>query len=236
MKAEDWRLRIVQDRQVFLKAAKEEVPEFLDGLRKSISPELYFYLADVTDRQMRAWRKDPVFDPIRQPFETWIQRFNVKGSWLQVAALKTLRYWALGVRYGRALAEFAPGCAAEWCDGLVTFETDLAFESKRVALARLKQQIAEAERGLPESRHRVLSSEHARWLVLHLFLGLLPAEIQRRSGRKGDDASTILKGIKGAAKRLGIPLGALARGRPVGSRDRRPRLMLGEKGSVSGRL
>jgi hypothetical protein len=149
----------------------------------------------------------------------WAKRFNADVVWLTDQALRTLRGWYVAPDWRAALewnslssftGSRSTGERFEFqCEG---WETELLtwsrysesvrerFETQLTAYEKQTRKLAESC-GLIRAR-RKFSPDNLDWFVLYQFAGLSSGEIADKWAAKGKavDESTVLKGIKVAAK------------------------------------
>jgi hypothetical protein len=158
-------------------------------------------------------------DNLTLALSKWATGFNVEDEWLIDEALRTLRGWHVAPEWKTSLrwnTQFArsstcpPGARFEF--HFNGWETELlswpayrdslrrSFDSKIAEYEEKTRELAESN-GLIRAR-RKYSQENFEWFVLYQFAGRSSTQIAR--GRHGEDAdSTIVKGIKAAAKLIG---------------------------------
>lgn len=149
----------------------------------------------------------------------WAVHFNAEAEWLVVGALRTLRGWYVAQDWRESLTwdphhgrkeppamggpfEF---CYKGWEVQLLTWSAysqslRQSFEKKLLEYEKKAREIAESL-GLVRAR-RKYSPDNLEWFVLYQFAGMSSKTIADRHTREGKvvDESTVLKGIKAAAK------------------------------------
>jgi hypothetical protein len=216
-----------QARLQLIEAVKRVYPRFLEKLSTDVFP-FYRQLADRKyDFDRLLWRDSPYKrlpedGGLKSALSRWAAEFNAETDWLLAEALRTLRGWYVAADWRKSLKwntfhgrsdRFVVGDPFEFrCAGwemqLLTwshysesvrgqFETALAEYEKRV------RELA-ASRGLVRAQ-RKYSPENLEWFVLYQFAGMSSTAIVNRLAQKdvGQDESTVLKGIKAAAKLVG---------------------------------
>jgi hypothetical protein len=149
----------------------------------------------------------------------WATEFNVDDQWLVDEALRTLQGWYVAPDWRKSLrwntqhARSGVGATGDTFEFRFSgWETELlAWPTFKDSLHRsLEDQLTEYEkktRALAVSKGLVLarrkySPENLEWFVLYQFAGRSSTQIAR--GRHGEDAdSTVVKGIRAAAKLIG---------------------------------
>jgi hypothetical protein len=207
------------DQRIFLTAISKSCPEFWAQLRSSVLPK---FPSNITARSLQKGLKDPAFSGMRPCYEVWSKKYGVTDCiWLQRVALRTLRMW----KQFPHLNSFEMGAVGEFSpDFVVRF--DPLLETEERFMRRTQIAFRSAVRGISASgRDKAplpLNSDHAEWLVLHQFCGLSPSQIAQKKGIEQPnndlDFSWISKGIRQAAKRLGVSLRKLPPGRKPSQR------------------
>jgi hypothetical protein len=208
--------------------AKRVFPNFLNKLSADVFP-LYCELANEGfnfDRILWVRMGLSPYDllssgNLKSALSKWATEFNAEAGWLLDGALRTLRFWHVAPEKRRLLAWYAMhphlGTASTGepfkfdCEGWETELLSWPIYRKSVR-DRFEQKLLEYEhetRALAEScglarAQRKYSPENLDWFVLYQFAGLSSTEIANRSERFNSvDQSTVLKGIKTAAKLIG---------------------------------
>ncbi len=152
----------------------------------------------------------------------WATDFNAATDWLMVRALRTLRSWHIApasrqqLRWETGHSLDGPPAIGKpfefsfsgWETRLVTWAhyCEVArrrFEEKLSEYERETRELVESE-GLIRAR-RTYSRVNLEWFVLYQFAGESSKRIAERAAKNGKavDDSTVLKGIKAAAKLIG---------------------------------
>jgi len=152
----------------------------------------------------------------------WAAEFNAEAEWLMVGALRTLHGWYIAPDWRSSLAWDhhhgrkdvpAVGTAFEfryqgWEVQLLTWPAYCkslrqSLENKLLEYEKQTRELAESM-GLVRAR-RTYSPDNLEWFVLYQFAGMTSSAIVGRYVREGKalEESTVLKGIKAAAKLIG---------------------------------
>jgi hypothetical protein len=167
---------------------------------------------------------------LKNALREWAAEFNCDCGWFLDDTLRTLRGWyvapdwlsSLRWHVGRGIQTVASGKPIQFdCEG---WEMQaLTWENyRRSARERFEKKLAEYEaaaRDLAESKGlvrapRQYSSKNLEWFVLYQFAGHSSTQIANRDSDGGDE-STVLKGVKAAAKHVGWTSLRPARQRPI---------------------
>ena len=159
---------------------------------------------------------------LKSALSKWAAHFNAQAEWLMVGALRTLRGWYVAPEWRESLkwdphhphrGHPAVGKAFEFCyqgwevQALTwqSYSKSLrqSFEKKLLECEKQTRELAES-RGLVRAR-RKYSPDNLEWFVLYQFAGMASKTIADRYVVEGKalDESTVLKGIKAAAKLTG---------------------------------
>lgn len=159
---------------------------------------------------------------LRDSLKAWGIAFNADVSWFLDDALRTLRGWYVAPDWrdslrwnpiGSVTAMLAMGerfhfefhgwemQLLTWAKYRETLQT--AFERELAEYEGASRKLAES-RGLVRAPHKY-SPSNFDWFVLYQFAGLSSPQIVRRIAREDPniDESTVLKGVKTAAKLIG---------------------------------
>lgn len=226
-------VQVWQARLQVIAAAKRVLPIFLEKLSTDVFP-LYCNLAKEgklakgpNDFDKALWGKSPYAaltdeGGLKIAFTKWAAQFNAEADWLMVGALHTLQGWYVALDWRSSLAwdhhhgrKDAPTVGKPF---------ELSYPGWEVQLltwpAYSRSLLAES-RGLVRAR-RKYSPDNFEWFVLYQFAGMTSKTIADRYVRDGNvlDESTVLKGIKAAAKliawnHLGQPRQSRARNRKI---------------------
>jgi hypothetical protein len=160
-------------------------------------------------------------DNLTSALSKWASEFNVEDGWLMDDVLRTFRGWHVAPQRRESLWWNTYHVHSNTCPigDKVGFhfngwDTELfawsayreslrrSFENKLAEYEKRTRELAES-RGLVRAR-RKYSPENLEWFVLYQFAGQSSTAIARRlSGSRDDADSTVLKGIKAAAKLIG---------------------------------
>ena len=174
------------------------------------------------------WSENPALTPmdvlaeeggLKSALTRWATQFNAEVEWVMLGALRTLRDWYVvpdwreslkwNTFHGRSQT-VAIGKDFEfryqgWEMRLLTWSdysesVQRLFEAKLLEYERATRELAESL-GMVRAR-RKYSPDNFDWFVLYQFAGRSSTEIAERWARnlKAVDESTVLKGIKAAAK------------------------------------
>jgi hypothetical protein len=208
-----------------LETIRRLYPDLLKALSAEVLP-IYSHLAQTTPYsdcllEVGCPARTTEEIELKSVFSKWADKFNINSDWLKDEALRALGCWHEHPESLAALkwcphpvfmrmvvtAEPFEFHAAAWELELQSwpayresvrseFETKLA-EYRKIAHDRAKL------RGLVETPHKY-SPENLEWFVWYQLAGLSSTEIAKRSKHKDSvDESTVLKGIKAAAKLVG---------------------------------
>jgi hypothetical protein len=235
-----WRARL----QV-IEAVKRVYPIFLEKLSADVFPFYYQLAKEGKlakgriDFDKALWGSSPYEaltedGDLKSALSKWAAHFNAGAEWLMVGALRTLRGWyvapdwrdslAWDCHHGRkerpTIGKTFEFCYQGWEAQLLTWPAysqslRQSFETKLLEYENQTRELAES-RGLVRAR-RNYSPDNFEWFVLYQFAGMTSKTIADRCVEKGKalDESTVLKGIKAAAKLISWdPLGQPRRNRP----------------------
>ena len=201
-------------------------PKFLEKLSSEVLP-LYRRLAQ-DGYNFRLWGTKSGYNALPQGsglksgLAKWASEFNAEVCWLIDEALRTLRLWSLNSEEHKSRRwntihghTFIVGMGHTFtftCEGWET--TLLTWPRYRNSVRRrFEQELSNYEnqtRELAKSlglirAQRKYSPKDLEWFVLYQFAGMSSKEISDRYAQQGNDAddSTVLKGIKAAAKLIG---------------------------------
>lgn len=158
---------------------------------------------------------------LRDALRAWATTFNADALWFLDETLRTLRGWYVDPGWRAALkwnpisgvsSTIAIGEPFHFeCEGwemqLITWPAysksiGERFERKLAEYEAASRKLAES-RGLIRVPHKY-STKNIDWFVLYQFAGLPSTEVARRDpSARSTDESTVLKGVKAAAKLLG---------------------------------
>ena len=223
-----WRARL----QV-IEAAKRVFPTFLEKLSADVFSLYCQLAKEGklakgrNDFHKALWGKSP-YDALtdegglKVALAKWAADFNAEAEWLMVGALRTLHGWYVAPDWRSSLAwdhhhgrkdVSAVGKAFEfryqgWEVRLLTWQAysqslRQSLEKKLLAYEKQTRELAESM-GLVRAR-RTYSPANLEWFVLYQFAGMTSSSIVNRYVGEGKalDESTVLKGIKVAAKLIG---------------------------------
>jgi hypothetical protein len=202
------------------------VPSFLRELSTRVFP-LYEELAESGydfDRIVwgpSAYELLPQDKGLKHALADWAAGFNAQAEWLMVGALRTMRDWRMN-REGRERLKWNTFTAHSGFVAQISEEFRFRYPAwdvqwvqwplYRVALLKkFKQALTKYERKTRESAEahglrrarREYSPVNIEWFALYQFAGKSSKQIaDAHSGEEGTDESTVLKGIKSAAKLL----------------------------------
>ena len=219
-------IQVWQARLELIAASRRVFPTFLEALSAEVFP-FYSKLAQTGYKFDRI-----LWSPTGSPYESltedgglkralsdWAAKLNADCRWLLDEALRTLRDWSVAPEW-RAAGQWhqshgvsssgATGEAFEFrCEGWDTERH--AWSSYRDSVCkRFEKKLSEYQaetRKLAESRglvrtQRKYSTDNFDWFVLYQFAGWSSTKIAKR-GYGEDPDSTVLKGIKTAARLIG---------------------------------
>jgi hypothetical protein len=159
---------------------------------------------------------------LKAALRKWATHFNVEAKWLMDGALRTLRSWYVAPEWRKSVewdsvhGRKEPAVIGEtfefsyqgWEVQLLTWPAysqslRQSFERKLLEYEKETRELA-GSRGLVRAR-RKYSPENLEWFVLYQFAGMTSKKIADRYAMRGRyvDESTVLKGIKAAAKLIG---------------------------------
>jgi hypothetical protein len=226
-------VQVWQARLRVIEAAKRVYPIFLKKLSADVFPLYYQLAKEGklakgrNDFDKALWGKSP-YDALtddgglKSALSKWAAHFNAEAEWLMVGALRTLRGWYVAPDWRESLAwdphhgrreRPAVGNAFEFCyQGwevqLLTWQAyskslRQSLEKKLLECEKQTRELAESM-GLVRAR-RKYSPDNLEWFVLYQFAGMTSKTIADRYVVEGKalDESTVLKGIKAAAKLIG---------------------------------
>jgi hypothetical protein len=164
----------------------------------------------------------PQGSDLKSGLTRWATEFNVNVGWLMDDALRTLRLWSLNSEEHESLAwnthrphrvlvvmgdQFTLTCEG-WETTLLEWSAYCKsvrrrFEQKLLNYENETRELAKSQGLLPAQRK--YSPKNLEWFVLYQFAGMSSKEISDRYALRGNevDDSTVLKGIKAAAKLIG---------------------------------
>jgi hypothetical protein len=219
---------VYRTRLQLIEVTREVLPEFLEELSSRVFP-LYKELAKSGYNFKEVlWREDRGIDSaydlltedagLKRALSEWASTFHASRAWVLNGALRTLNDWCLNPDSRKALKWNSFGtlqapkiesasdefefCYEAW-DFLTVLWSDYSralredFERALLEYERRTRTVAEFQGLMPVPRK--YSCNNLKWFVLHQFAGLSPKEIADRHDGEPDE-STILKGIKAAAK------------------------------------
>lgn len=158
---------------------------------------------------------------LKTALQRWAREFHAEEAWFLDETLKTLRGWHVASDWREALRWNPIGVGGRtlavgerlhfekegWEMQLLTWPTYCRrareeFEQKLAEYEANCRKLAESC-GLIRAPHKY-STANLDWFVLYQFAGLPSAEVAGRdTSEKSTDESTVLKGVKAAAKLLG---------------------------------
>jgi hypothetical protein len=220
-------------RQEVIHAVQNVYPIFLEKLRTDVFPlyrELADQgkLAEGRNNFEKAlWGNAPYEaltseGGLKSALTKWAAEFHAEEDWLIVGALRTLRDWhvdpdwreslAWDCRHGRkdraTIGKVFEFRHHGWEVQLLTWPAysqllRQEFEERLAEYERETRELAESQ-GLLRARDKY-SPINFEWFVLYQFAGMTSTAIANRFVSEGEapDESTILKGIKAAAKLIG---------------------------------
>jgi hypothetical protein len=212
-------------RQLLMVRVRAIYPKMLKGLRDDVFPLFQDYCGTLPG----GWLDHPIVfesehEAIRAKIREWASSFHAeREEWLAAEAVRTLDLW---LRSQAALAELRWHSNAP-PEILMNYTRDFEFSSARwepeiVTWAQYSLHIrGKFERELrsyeKEMREKATalgrvpvqarySQENLDWLILYQFRGLTSVQIANLIAKSTapQDASTILKGVKAAAKLVGL--------------------------------
>jgi hypothetical protein len=225
--------QVWQARLRLIEAAKRVYPIFLKKLSSDVFPLYCQLAKEGklakgrNDFDKALWGKSP-YDALtddgglKSALSKWAACFNAEADWLMVGALRTLRGWyvapdwreslAWDPHHGRkdrpAVGKAFGFCYQGWEVQLLTWQAYIKslrqdFEKKLLVYEQETRELAESM-GLVQAR-RQYSPDNLEWFVLYQFAGMTSKIIADRYVVEGKtlDESTVLKGIKTAAKLIG---------------------------------
>jgi hypothetical protein len=220
---------VYRARLELMKIVKPTVPEFLMRLSAEVFP-LYEQLANAEyDFESILWTRHSPYallgedGGLKAALSKWATEFNAEAAWLMDGALRTLRGWHVAPDCRESLSwdtqhlhsgtcvigeTFEFRCRG-WEVGGVTWpdyneSLRRLFEVKLLEYETKTRKLAESK-GLVRAR-RQYSPDNLKWFVLFQFGGKSSVEIANHLAMDDDEsleASTVLKGIKAAAKLIG---------------------------------
>ena len=220
--------QVWQARLRLIDAATRVFPKFLKKLSADVFPAYAELAKSGFDFDAVLWHPRlpphtmiPETSWLKSALSEWAGKFHAEPSWLLDETLRTLRGWYVAPDWRKSLrwnpiggitSTLAMGERFQFvCEG---WEMQLLTwaDYRQSVLGRFELKLAEyeaASRNLAESHglvraRRKYSPDNFEWFVLYQFAGLSSIDIVRRS-RKVDslNESTVLKGIKAAAKLIG---------------------------------
>jgi hypothetical protein len=183
--------------------------------------------------RLSPFKKLPQNSSLRTELSKWASTFHAEQDWFLDEMLRTLRGWHVAPDWrsdlkcnpiGRVISTVAMGDPFKFdCEGWEMQLLTWAAYSRSVR-ERFEKHLAEYEkasrtlaesRGLVRSPHKY-SSVNLDYFVLYQFAGLSSTKIADRSdaSAKGESESTILKGVKTAARLIGWDSLRTTPGRP----------------------
>jgi len=223
-----WRARLQ-----LIEAAKRVLPIFLEKLSSDVFPLYFQLAKEGklakgrNDFGKALWGKSP-FNALtddgglKSAISKWAAHFNAEEEWLMVGALRTFHGWYVAPDWRSSLAWDhhhgrkdvpAVGKAFEFCYPgwelqLLTWQAysqslHQSLEKQLMEYEKQTREFAEAL-GLVGAR-RKYSPDNLEWFVLYQFGGMTSKTIADRyvGEHHAVDESTVLKGIKAAAKLIG---------------------------------
>ena len=207
-----------------IETVRRLLPEFLDRLSVDVFPlyersAKHGYNFDAILWATKSPYKALPEGELKSALSKWAAQFNADPCWLKDEALRTLRKWYVAADeyksrswntiHGRRLAVVIGDDFNFSCKG---WETTLLrwSEYRKSVTRRFEEQLLNYEkqtRKLAESKglvcvNRKYSPRDLEWFVLYQFAGMSSKQIADDSERAVED-STVLKGVKAAAKLIG---------------------------------
>jgi hypothetical protein len=236
--------QVWQARRQVIDATKRAYPIFLKKLLADVFPlyrqlaEQGKLAKGRYDLDKALWGKSPyeaLTDEggLKSALKKWAAHFHAEAEWLMMGALRTLHGWYVAPEWREALVwdsqhghrerpivgkafEFRyPGWEVQlqtWSAYSHSLRQNL--EKRLVEYEKETRELAESK-GLVRARHKY-SPINFEWFVLYQFAGMTSKQIADRYVMKGRalDESTILKGIKAAAKLIGWKYASGSRQKP----------------------
>ncbi len=216
-----------------IQAAKRVFPIFLENLSAEVFPFYSRLAREGKlakgryDFDKALWGKSPYTaltdeGGLKSALSKWAAQFNAEAEWLKVGALRTLHGWYVAPDWRNSLAWDphhgrrdvpAVGRTFEfhyqgWDVQLFTWQaySKSLRESLENVLLEYEKQTRELAKsaGLVQAQ-RKYSPANLEWFVLYQFAGMSSKAIADRYAGEGKflDESTVLKGIKAAARLIG---------------------------------
>jgi hypothetical protein len=223
-------VQVWQARRRVIEAAKRVHPIFLEKLSADVFPLYSRLAKEGklakgrNDFDKALWGKSP-YDALtddgglKLALSKWADHFNAEAEWLIVGALRTLQSWYVAPdwreslvwdpQHGRrdrpAVGKTFEFCYPGWEVQLLTWQAysrslRRSFEKKLLMCEKETRELAQSM-GLVQVQ-RKYSPDNFEWFVLYKFAGMTSKAIADRYIAQGKalDESTVLKGIKAAAK------------------------------------
>jgi hypothetical protein len=215
-----WRARLL-----VIDAAKKVHPIFLKKLSVDVFP-LYQSARERNEIDKALPRISPYEalpdSVLKSALSEWVRNFNAEAGWLKDGALRTLRDWYVRPELRKSLEWHEPHGRKErlvfsndfefrhqgWDVQLLTWQfyrqqLRKNFETRVSEYEKQTREFATSQ-GLVRARKKY-SPDNLEWFVLYQFGGMSSKAIADRYARKGSplDESTVLRGVKAAAKLIG---------------------------------
>lgn len=215
-------------RQVLVRTVRRVLPGFLNKLAEEVFPFYTQMAREGYSFEKILWNRHSPFQALKpdgglkSALSNWAAAYHAEAEWLLDAVLRTFRLWsvspdALAKREWYSAHPFsdraADVAAFEFtCPGWRTELTTWAayrdsvrkdFKDKLLEYEKQSREFAES-RGLVRAQ-RQYSSGNFEWFVLYQFAGMSSKQIADHcaSRSKPVDDSTVLKGIRAAARLIG---------------------------------
>lgn len=225
----DSSIAVQEARRILMESARRVFPKMLERLAADVLPVYeeparsgFNLEAVLWHSGLSPFKELPQESSLRFELSKWASEFHAEQGWFLDDTLRTLRGWHIAPDWLSELKWNPIGgvtTAVAWGE---PFKLDyMGWEMQLHTWAdysqsvreRFEQHLAEYEvasrmlaesRGLVRAPHKY-SLKNLEWFVLYQFKGQTAAKIAGRDGvsAKGENESTILKGVKAAARLIG---------------------------------